>query len=127
VCVNRAGRAQTKRNVAARLKTAISKANERLDELGIEPINERITPYSLRRTYSSLRYALGDDPVYVAEQMGHADGGGLSMSVCAKAVKRRQRLSGKYLAEYERAVEWADMGGDAGSMGDERMRLRTSA
>jgi hypothetical protein len=44
VFVNRSGRPQTIRNVEARIKTAISKANERLDELGIEPLSERVTP-----------------------------------------------------------------------------------
>jgi integrase len=27
----------------------------------------------LRRTYASLRAALRDDPVYIAEQLGHQD------------------------------------------------------
>jgi hypothetical protein len=82
----------------------------RLEELGIEPISERVTPHSLRRTYASLRFALGDDPVYVAQQMGHADAGRLAASIYAKAVKRRAKLSGVYLAEFDRALQWAEMG-----------------
>jgi integrase len=107
----RNGRAarQTKRNVEARLKAAIKTANARLAELDIEPISERVTPHSLRRAYASLRFALGDDPVYVAGQLGHTKPA-FSMEVYASAVKRRDRLSGTYREEFDRALEWARMG-----------------
>jgi integrase len=77
-----------------------------LEELGIESLSERVTPHALRRTYASLGFALRDDPVYVAEQLGHTEAT-FSMAVYAKAVKRRERLSGAYLREYDRALEWA--------------------
>ncbi len=66
-------RRQSAANVARRLKTAIKHANVRLVKLEIEPISERVTPHSLRRTFASLRAAAGDDPVYIAEQLGHTD------------------------------------------------------
>lgn len=112
--VNRDGRRQTLRNFQSRLKTVVARANERLTRLGIEPISQKASPYSLRRTYASIRYALGDDPVYLAEQIGHSDSGELSMRVYARAVKRRERLSGAYLREYEKALEWARMGTNGG-------------
>ena len=65
-----------------------------------------MTPHSLRRTYASLRGALRDDPVYIAEQLGHTDPR-FTLAVYTKAVKRRAKLSGEYLAEYERALAWA--------------------
>jgi integrase len=99
-------RRQSAANVARRLKTAIKHANRKLDKLGIEPISERVTPHSLRRTYASLRGALRDDPVYIAEQLGHTDPR-FTLAVYTKAVKRRAKLSGEYLAEYERALAWA--------------------
>ena len=99
-------RRQSEANVARRLKTAIKRANERLEKQGIEPISERVTPHSLRRSYASLRAALRDDPVYTAEQMGHTDAR-FTLSVYAKATKRRSKLSGAYLAEFERALAWA--------------------
>jgi integrase len=77
-----------------------------LEELGIAPISGRVTPHSLRRTYASLRAACGDDPVYIAEQLGHTDAR-FTLAVYTKAVKRRVKLSGEYLAEYERALAWA--------------------
>ena len=104
------GRRQTVSNVERRFKTAIRRASKRLAGLGVEPIGEAATPHSLRRLYASLRYALGDDPVYVAEQMGHADAGALSMRVYARAVRRRDRLTGATLREYDRALAWAEMG-----------------
>jgi integrase len=66
---------QTKDGVGRRLKVTIKRANERLAKLGIEPISERVSPHSLRRTYASLRAALRDDPIYIAEQIGHEDPG----------------------------------------------------
>jgi integrase len=63
---------QTARNVQARLGTTVKAANEQLAELGIDPI-VNVTPHSLRRTYASLRAAMRDDPVYIAEQFGHND------------------------------------------------------
>jgi hypothetical protein len=47
--------------------------------------------------------------VYVAEQMGHEDGA-FSMRVYARAVRRRERLTGAALLEFDRALQWAEMG-----------------
>jgi hypothetical protein len=44
-------------------------------------------------------------PVYVADQMGHADAGGLSMSVHTRALRRRERLTGATLGEYDKALQ----------------------
>jgi integrase len=59
---NRNGQRQNVSNVVRRLKTAIRRANKRLDELGLRPIDEAVTPHSLRRLYASLRFALGTIP-----------------------------------------------------------------
>jgi hypothetical protein len=116
--MNGDGRPQTIRNAEAQTKTVIRHANRRLAELGIEPISERVTPHSLRRTYASMGFALGDDPVYVAEQLGHAEAT-FSMEIYAKAVRRRDRLYGAYLAEYDRALAWVERSIGQG-MGRER-------
>ena len=105
---NRKGQRQSVSNVERRLKTAIRRA-KRLDELGLRPIDEAVTPHSLRRLYASLRFALGDDPVYVANQLGHTEPG-FSMKVYASAVRRRERLIGVALREFDAALEWAAMG-----------------
>ena len=67
-----------------------------------------MTPHSLRRAYASLRAASGDDPTYIAEQLGHTDAR-FTLAVYTKAVKRRAKLSGPYLAEFDCALEWAEL------------------
>ena len=100
---------QTVSNIGRRLKTAIRRANDRLAELEIEPISEHVSPHSLRRSYASIRYALKDDPITVASQMGH-EKPDVSMEIYAKALKRREKLRGAYLHEYDRALNWALIG-----------------
>jgi integrase len=106
---NRNGQRQSVSNVERRFKTAIRRANRKLAEIGLQPIDEAVTPHSLRRLYASLRFALGDDPVYVAAQLGHTEPG-FSMKVYASAVRRRERLVGAALREFDAALDWAAMG-----------------
>lgn len=98
----------TPRNAQARLRTAVEKANAKLDEQGIEQIG-KVSPHSLRRTYASLRAALRDDPVYIAEQLGHRDAR-FTFRVYQRAAKRREKLSGRYREAFDMACEWALMG-----------------
>ena len=106
--LTRTGRRQTVTNVDHRIKTAIRVANGRLAKVGIEPMSERVTPHSLRRTYASLRAAARDHPVYIAEQLGHEDPG-FTFRVYQRAVKRRDRLAGAHLEAFDRALDWADV------------------
>jgi integrase len=99
---------QTPRNVQARLNVAVKAANAKLVEAGIEPIG-KVSPHSLRRTYASLRAALRDDPVYIAEQLGHRDAR-FTFRVYQRAAKRREKLSNRYLQAFDAACEWALMG-----------------
>jgi integrase len=109
VFVTRHHTPQTKDNIGRRLKGTIKRANEQLARLGIEPISERVSPHSLRRTYASLRAALRDDPVYIAEQGGWTDPH-FALSVYAKAAKRRERLPDTYREAFDRALQWAEIG-----------------
>jgi integrase len=106
---NRNGKRQSVSNVERRFKTAIRRANRRLAQIGLQLIDEATTPHSLRRLYASLRFALGDDPVFVAAQLGHTEPG-FSMKVYASAVRRRERLVGAALREFDAALDWAAMG-----------------
>ena len=118
VFVNSHGLRQTKDNVSRRLKSAMKRANVELERQGIEPLPREVEPYSFRRTYSSLRASrwvdsegnlwAGDDPVYIADQMGHTDPT-FTFRVYQKAVKRRERLSGAHLEAFDKALEWARM------------------
>jgi integrase len=99
---------QTPRLALARLAPIVKAANATLEGEGIEPMG-KVTPHSLRRTYASLRAALRDDPVYIAEQLGHRDAR-FTFSVYQRAAKRRQRLSGRYRERFDEALDWASMG-----------------
>lgn len=112
---NRNGARQTTSNVGRRFRTVVRHANEQLELLGLNPIDERATPHSLRRLYASLRFALGDDPVYVAEQLGHTDPT-FSMKVYARAIRRRERLTGIALREFDAALAW--LKSEIGTMSD---------
>jgi integrase len=52
---------------------AVGRANTRLEAEGLPPLPDRLTPHSLRRTFCSLLYALGEIPPVVMRQMGHTD------------------------------------------------------
>jgi hypothetical protein len=125
VLITQLGTRQNDHNVRRALKATITRANAKLDRLGIEPISGRVSPHSLRRTYASLRGALRDDPVYFAEQLGHEDPT-FTFRVYQRSVKRRQRLSGAYLDAFDRALEWALMGTGEALEADPRDRARTA-
>src|SRR5262249_2186758 len=60
-----------------------------------------------RPTFShEVDTACGDDPVYITDQLGHV-AAEFSLSVYAKAAKRRTRLTGGPRAQSDSAVEWA--------------------
>ena len=67
------GKADTRSNIAKRLKRAVTRANASLAEQAIPAIDSDLSPHSLRRTFASLLYLRGENPVYVMQQMGHAD------------------------------------------------------
>jgi integrase len=90
------------------LNTAVTKANVKLDKLGIAPI-EHCTFHSLRRTFASHRCAVGDTSLEVADQIGHQDAR-FTERVYRQATKRRDRLAPIHRREYDRAVDWARMG-----------------
>jgi integrase len=106
-------------NVRRRLlEPAIAKANVKLAAAGIEPITN-LTTHGLRRTYGSLRHAVGDEAVYTATQIGHADAS-FTLRVYTVAAKRRERMTEAERAEAERAYAWASwtsMGTSAQSPG----------
>lgn len=101
----RTGKRQTTSNVGRRFLTAVRAANRKLPE-GIEPIPGGATAYSLRRTYASMRAALGDDPTYIAQQLGHSDPR-TTYRHYQRDVKRRSRLTGPTREAFDRACAWA--------------------
>jgi integrase len=81
----RHGESNVRRRVLA---PAVERANERLAGRRIEPLPERLTPHSLRRTFASLLYAIGDTPPRVMAQMGHTSPQ-LALAIYAREMDRR--------------------------------------
>jgi integrase len=82
------GRAFTTENVGKRVLTpAAELASRQLVELGFPPLTGRITPHSLRRTFASVLYAIGEDPGIVMDEMGHTDPA-LSLAVYRQSMRR---------------------------------------
>jgi integrase len=80
----------------------------KLGESGIAPIGH-LTFHSLRRTYASLRCAVGDDVRYTAAQLGHEDPR-FTLRVYAQATSRRDRMAKPQRDAYDAALDWAAMG-----------------
>jgi len=84
-------------NLRTRVIGAAAKlASEDLIARGRPPLPEvvqpggtvrRISPHSLRRTFASVLYALGEDPGVVMDEMGHTDPG-LSLRIYRQAMRR---------------------------------------
>jgi integrase len=96
VFATRTGGRPSPDNVRNRVLTpAVNLASERLVAAGSTPLPERITPHSLRRTFASVLYALGEDPGIVMDEMGHTDPA-LALRVYRQAMRRddgeRERL-----------------------------------
>jgi integrase len=69
------------------LQPAVLRANANLVAHGSPPLPERLTPHSLRRTFASILYALGEDPGIVMDEMGHTDPA-LALRVYRQAMRR---------------------------------------
>lgn len=55
---------------------------------GQQPLPEGLTPHSLRCTFASLLFALGEPSTYVMSQMGHTTPG-LTLALYAREMNRR--------------------------------------
>jgi integrase-like protein len=102
---NRFGASNVRRRVLAK---AVERANMRLAEAELPPRPAGLTPHSLRRTYCSLLYALGQSPPAVMAEMGHTDPK-LALSIYAHAMRRDQGDRERLRALVEGA-DWAAMG-----------------
>jgi integrase len=85
-------------NIRSRvLNVAVENANKDLAERDLPPLPEKLTPHSLRRTFCSLLYALGEDPGVVMDEMGHSDPG-LALRVYRQAMRRGESEKAKLQA-----------------------------
>ena len=86
------------------LGAAVKLADERLEAEGLPPLPERITPHSLRRTFCSLLYALGEDPGVVMDEMGHTD-----PALALKVYRQSMRHGEDEKAQLQALVEGAQL------------------
>lgn len=88
VFATRQGKQHSPSNVRRRvLEPAVERASKSLVSRGLTPLPAQITPRSLRRTFASLLYALGESPAVVMAEMGHTTPE-LALQVYAQAMRR---------------------------------------
>lgn len=88
VFATRTGGRSSTDNVRARVVVpTVKRASEQLVKHGKAPLPERVTPHSLRRTFASILYAIGEDPGVVMDEMGHTDPG-LALRVYRQSMRR---------------------------------------
>jgi integrase len=79
------------------LARAVQRANAELEAGGLQPLPACLTPHSLRRTFASLLFAIGEPPTYVMSQMGHTTAG-LTLALYAREMNRRDGEHGRLSA-----------------------------
>lgn len=83
------GRPLGSSNIRVRmLARAVENANADLESRGQQPLPTGLTPHSLRRTFASLLFALGEPPTYVMSQIGHTTPV-LTLAIYAREMSRR--------------------------------------
>ena len=103
------GRQQGASNVRRRvLALSVERANELLADRDANPLPDRLSPHSLRRTFASVLYAIGEDPPTVMAEMGHTSRA-LALAIYAQAMRRSDGEKASLRALVEGA-EWANMG-----------------
>ena len=108
---------------------SVTHANRLVEERGLQPLPLGITPHKLRHTFASILVAIGKDPTYVMQQLGHTDPA-FTLRVYSHTMRRseeeRERL--KALVEgHDLGREWAGNGRyrpPHGSSGDRLLRNR---
>jgi integrase len=86
----------------------VKRANEIRAERELPPLPDRLTPHSLRRTFASVLYALGEDPGVVMDEMGHTDPA-LALRVYRQTMRRGDDEKAQLRALVE-GVEVAEIG-----------------
>ena len=105
------GTRQDRHRVRGRtLAGAIKQANKRLEKEGQAPLPEGLTLHALRRTFASVLVALGHDPRYVMDQIGHSNPT-ITLSIYAQVM----RASDEDRASLRQLVEGGDYLAVAGS------------
>ncbi len=96
VFVTSAGKPRSRHNIRQDVVDAVvAHANRLVEERGLQPLPLGITPHKLRHTFASILVAIGKDPTYVMQQLGHTDPA-FTLRVYAHVMRRseeeRERL-----------------------------------
>ena len=74
VFVTSSGKPRSRHNIRQDVVDAVvAHANRLVDERGLRPLPLGITAHKLRHTFASILVAIGKDPTYVMQQLGHTD------------------------------------------------------
>jgi integrase len=95
------------------LDKAVKHANTQLAVDGSEPLPEGLTPHSLRRTFASLLFAIGETPPYVMAQMGHSTPN-LTLAIYARQMDRRDGEPERLEALVEASTAGCQLSSSAG-------------
>lgn len=110
------GKARSRDNLLKDVvEPVVRRAEELLAERGSRPLPLGITPHKLRHTFASILVAIGKDPNYVMEQLGHTDPA-FTLRVYTHVMRRsdaeRQQLralvEGEQWEQLERAPEFEE-------------------
>ena len=98
VLVTSTGKPRSRHNLRQDVVEAVvAHANRLVDERGLQPLPLEITPHKLRHTFASILVAIGKDPTYVMQQLGHTDPA-FTLRVYSHMMRRsaeeRERLRG---------------------------------
>ena len=74
VFVTSTGKPRSRHNLRQDVvEPVVARANQVCEERGLQPLPLGITPHKLRHTFASILVAIGKDPTYVMQQLGHTD------------------------------------------------------
>ena len=109
VFVTATGRARSRHNLRQDVVDAsVAHAHRLADERGVQPLPLGITPHKLRHTFASILVAIGKDPTYVMQQLGHTDPA-FTLRVYAHAMRRSEEEREQLKALVE-GHDWAQIG-----------------
>jgi integrase len=117
VLITSTGRARDRYNLADVVAAVVRRGDELQAQRGGQPLPVGITPHKLRHTFASILVALGKDPTYVMNQVGHTDAG-FTLRVYGHMMQRSPQEREKLKALVE-GHDWT-LSTDPGEEGSER-------
>lgn len=104
-----AGKPRSRHNLRQDVVGAVvAHANRLVEERGLQPLPLGITAHKLRHTFASILVAIGKDPTYVMQQLGHTDPA-FTLRVYAHTMRRSEEERERLKALVEGHV-WAANG-----------------